>query len=69
VPVILNVFIVRECELRIQNLADDFIEKNNGQTFIMSSNGKQISEYIQQRKEDYTKAKEREREAAKVRQQ
>jgi len=33
----------------------------------MSTNGKEIVDYIRQRKEDYTKAKEREREAAKVR--
>jgi hypothetical protein len=44
------------------------MKKNNGQSFIMGSNGKEIAEYIQQRKEDYVKAKEREREAAKVRQ-
>lgn len=35
----------------------------------MSANGKTISDYITQRKEDYTKAKEREREAAKVKHQ
>ncbi|CAF0788183.1 unnamed protein product [Adineta steineri] len=57
---------LRECELRLQKLADEFIQKNNGQPFIMSANGKEISDYIQQRKEDYTKAKEREREAAKA---
>ena len=33
----------------------------------MSANGKEIVDYIAQRKEDYTKSKEREREAAKVR--
>jgi hypothetical protein len=33
----------------------------------MSANGKEIADYIQQRREDYTKAKERDREAAKVR--
>jgi len=33
----------------------------------MSANGKEIKDYIAQRKEDYLKAKEREREAAKVR--
>jgi len=48
------------------NLAEDFIKKNNGQPFIMNANGKQIPDYIQQRKEDYTKTKEREREAAKA---
>jgi len=32
----------------------------------MSANGKEIADYIQQRKEDYTKAKEREREASKA---
>jgi hypothetical protein len=32
----------------------------------MSANGKEIADYIAQRKDDYTKAKEREREAAKV---
>ncbi|CAF3469751.1 unnamed protein product [Rotaria sp. Silwood1] len=58
---------LRECELRLQKLANEFIEKNNGQPFIMSANGKEITDYIAQRKEDYTKAKEREREAAKVR--
>lgn len=42
------------------------MKKNNGQPFIMGANGKEIPDYIQQRKEDYTKAKEREREAAKV---
>ncbi len=57
---------LRECELRLENFAEDFIKKNNGQPFIMSANGKEIADYIQQRKEDYTKAKEREREAAKV---
>ena len=58
---------LRECELRLQKLANEFIQKNNGQAFIMSANGKEISDYIEQRKEDYAKAKEREREAAKVR--
>ncbi|CAF5061689.1 unnamed protein product, partial [Rotaria sp. Silwood1] len=53
------------CELRLQKLANEFIDKNNGQPFIMSANGKEITDYIAQRKEDYTKAKEREREAAK----
>jgi hypothetical protein len=43
------------------------MKKNNGQPFIMGASGKEIHEYIQQRKEDYIKAKEREREAAKVR--
>ncbi|CAF4165043.1 unnamed protein product [Rotaria sp. Silwood2] len=57
---------LRECELRLQNLAYDFMKKNNGQPFIMSANGKEIADYIQQRKDDYTKAKEREREAAKT---
>jgi hypothetical protein len=33
----------------------------------MNANGKEISDYIAQRKEDYAKMKEREREAAKVR--
>ena len=32
----------------------------------MGNNGKQIDEYISQRKEDYVKTKEREREAIKV---
>jgi len=32
----------------------------------MNANGKEIADYISQRKEDYAKAKEREREAAKV---
>ncbi|CAF1093699.1 unnamed protein product [Rotaria sordida] len=57
---------LRECELRLQKLANEFIEKNNGQAFIMSANGKEIADYIIQRKEDYAKAKEREREAAKA---
>ncbi|CAF3471719.1 unnamed protein product [Rotaria sp. Silwood1] len=57
---------LRECELRLQNLANDFMKKNNGQSFIMSANGKEIHDYIQQRKDDYIKAKEREREAAKT---
>ncbi|CAF0973444.1 unnamed protein product [Rotaria sp. Silwood1] len=57
---------LRECELRLQKLANEFIDKNNGQPFIMSANGKEITDYIAQRKEDYTKAKEREREAAKA---
>ncbi len=57
---------LRECELRLQNLADEFQQKNHGQAFIMSTNGKEIADYIVQRKDDYTKAKEREREAAKV---
>ncbi|CAF1120033.1 unnamed protein product [Rotaria sp. Silwood1] len=57
---------LRECELRLQNLANDFMKKNNGQSFIMSANGKEIHDYIQQRKDDYIKAKEREREAAKA---
>jgi hypothetical protein len=30
------------------------MKKNNGQPFIMGSNGKQIAEYIQQRKEEYS---------------
>ncbi|CAF1030700.1 unnamed protein product [Rotaria sordida] len=57
---------LRECELRLQNLANDFMKNNNGQPFIMSANGKEIIDYIQQRKDDYTKAKEREREAIKA---
>ncbi|CAF0912278.1 unnamed protein product [Rotaria sordida] len=57
---------LRECELRLQKLANEFIEKNNGQAFIMSANRKEIADYIIQRKEDYAKAKEREREAAKA---
>ncbi|CAF1065124.1 unnamed protein product [Rotaria sordida] len=57
---------LRECELRLQNLANDFMKNNNGQAFIMSANGKEIIDYIQQRKDDYTKAKEREREAIKT---
>ena len=44
------------------------MKKNNGQPFIMGASGKEIPEYIQQRREDYIKAKEREREAAKVNQ-
>jgi hypothetical protein len=32
----------------------------------MNTNGKEITDYISQQKEDYTKTKEREREAAKV---
>ncbi len=32
----------------------------------MSANGMEIADYITQRKEDYAKVKEREREAAKV---
>jgi hypothetical protein len=43
------------------------MKKNNAQIFIMSANGKEIADYIQQRREDYIKTKEREREAAKVR--
>lgn len=43
------------------------MDKNNGKPFIMGVNGKEIADYIAQRKEDYVKAKEREREAAKVR--
>ncbi len=58
---------LRECELRLQNLADEFTKKNNGQIFLMNANGKEIADYITQRKEDYAKTKEREREAAKVR--
>ncbi|CAF3765432.1 unnamed protein product [Adineta steineri] len=57
---------LRDCESRLENLAEDFIKKNNGQVFIMGANGKEIADYIRQRKEDYTKAKEREREAAKT---
>ena len=57
---------LRECESRLENLAEDYMKKNNGQVFIMNANGKEIPEYIRQRKEDYTKSKEREREAAKV---
>ena len=52
---------LRECELRLQNLADDFLRKNHGQPFVMGSNGKEIPEYVQQRKQDYIKMKERER--------
>ena len=57
---------LRECESRLQHLADEFQQKNHGQVFIMSANGKEIADYIAQRKDDYAKAKEREREAAKV---
>ena len=59
---------MRECEVRLGNLANEFQEKNHGEVFLMSANGKEIADYIAQRKEDYTKAKEREREAAKVKQ-
>ena len=31
------------------------LEKNNGQIFLMNANGKEIADYISQRKEDYTK--------------
>lgn len=58
---------LRDCELRLQNFANEFMLKNNGQPFIMSANGKDIADYIKQRKEDYARAKEREREAMKVR--
>ena len=34
---------------------------------MMNDNGKEIAEYIRQRKDDYTRSKEREREVAKVR--
>lgn len=57
---------LREQESRLIHLAEEFQEKNHGQIFLMSANGKAISDYITQRKEDYTKGKEREREAAKV---
>ena len=57
---------LRECEGKLRNLAEDFMSKNNGQPFIMNANGKEIAEYISQRREDYVKTKEREREAAKV---
>ncbi|CAF3207056.1 unnamed protein product [Rotaria socialis] len=57
---------LRECELLLRKLANEFIEKNNGQPFIMSANGKEIVDYIAQRKDDYVKAKEREREASKA---
>ena len=57
---------LRDQESRLIHLAEEFQEKNHGQIFLMSANGKQISDYITQRKEDYIKAKEREREAAKV---
>ena len=57
---------LRECESRLRRLANEFAEKNNGQPFVMSANGKQIEDYIAQRKEDYVKVKEREREIAKV---
>ncbi|CAF1207632.1 unnamed protein product [Adineta ricciae] len=57
---------LRECESRLENLAEDYMKKNNGQVFIMNANGKEIPEYIRQRKEDYAKSKEREREAAKT---
>lgn len=58
---------LRECEHRLENLVEDFQIKNNGQTFRMNSNGKEILDYIQQRKDEYVKSKEREREVAKVR--
>ncbi|CAF0858469.1 unnamed protein product [Adineta ricciae] len=57
---------LRDCELRIRHLVDEYREKNHGQVFIMNANGKEISDYIAQRKEDYAKAKEREREVAKA---
>ena len=58
---------LRECESRLHHLADEFIGKHDGQAFVLSATGETIADYIQQRKEDYTRAKEREREAAKVR--
>ncbi|UJR25017.1 hypothetical protein I4U23_006378 [Adineta vaga] len=57
---------LRDCELRLENAAEEYMKKNNGQVFIMSANGKEITDYVRQRKEDYIKAKEREREAAKT---
>ena len=57
---------LREYEIRLNHLAEDFAIKNNGQPFVMGSIGKQIPEYIQQRREDYVKTKEKEREALKV---
>ena len=57
---------LRECEWRLQHLADDFLAKHDGQAFVLSATGETLADYIQHRKEDYTRAKEREREAAKV---
>ena len=42
------------------------MNKNHGRPFVMSANGRQIADYIQQRKEDYARAKERQREVVKV---
>ena len=57
---------LREHEARLHHLAEEYQEKNHGKVFLMSANGKQIQDFIAQRKEDYAKAKEREREAIKV---
>lgn len=50
----------------MENLAEEFSRKNHGQKFLINDNQQEITEYIIQRKEDYAKSKEREREAAKV---
>lgn len=57
---------MKDSETKLRHLAEDYSQKNNGKVFFMNSNGTQISEYIQQRKESYAKSKEREREASKV---
>ena len=57
---------LRECEHRLENLGEDFQIKNAGEPFRMNPHGQEILEYIRQRKDDYARAKEREREAAKA---
>lgn len=57
---------LKDSETKLRHLAEDYSQKNNGKVFFMNSNGTQISEYIQQRKESYAKSKEREREASKT---
>lgn len=57
---------LRECEHRLENLGEDFQIKNAGEPFRMNPHGQEILDYIRQRKDDYAKAKEREREAAKT---
>ena len=43
------------------------MNKNHGRPFVMNATGRQIPDYVQRRKDDYARAKERKREVVKVR--
>jgi hypothetical protein len=48
------------------HFADEFVQNNHGRVFLVNGDGKSIVDYIQQRRDDHVKARERERDTGKV---